>query len=103
MKIKLVIYKMEYSDTEKQFIFDIAENVRNMDIDEYNRFDKIRQEDGIDRACDYVAKGISGKVNGFSHNKNNTYVYFAKVQTFPSRMHCHGSTWSVARQQTKRV
>ena len=51
MKIKLVIYKMEYSDTEKQFIFDIAENVRNIDIDEYNRFDKIRGD--LD---DYIRK-----------------------------------------------
>lgn len=93
---------MEYSDTEKQFIFDIAENVRKMNTDEYNRFEKIREEDGIDRACDYVAKDISGKVPGFSHNKNNNYVYFSKVQTFPSRMYCHGSVWSVARQQTKR-
>ena len=93
---------MNISDHQKDHLKLVAEAMKTVNLDEYERYHSILKKDGFDEACKYVYGSEGGKIGGFSHNKNNNISYFAVNQTYPSRIECPGHIWSIVSKRVDR-
>ena len=83
---------MNISDEQKEHIELVVTNMKNINMHEYNRYNSIRKKEGVNKAYYYLMGNLEGKVDGFSHTKQQRVTHFSVIQKFPSRMDCPGSS-----------
>ena len=93
---------MNISDEQKEHLKLVVENMKNINMDEYNRYNEILNTQGFDKAYKYVFANSEGKVDGFTHSKQQSVSHFSVMQKFPSRISCPGHAWSISNKQVKK-
>ena len=92
---------MEISQERKTHLKAVVENMKTINIDEYNKYNTIRKNEGFENAAKYVYGKPSETSDMFTHSKQNKVSRVLVNQSYPSRIDCPGSSWRISSKQVK--
>ena len=92
---------MEISQERKTHLKAVVENMKTINIDEYNKYNTILKNNGFENAVKYVYGRPGETSDMFTHSKQNKVSRVLVNQSYPSRIDCPGSSWRISSKQVK--